>query len=896
MKCVMNQIPRCCNSEPSSCSNMAQSGWMHDGQDSSSNNVHVHDGIVQNLDQMMEKLSNRKEGGMQKSLQTNRDFQKCKVSKQEASISSGAVFHLVVVVLSVPTTRMKIIPCVLAPRRSFPLRDGNLNNLLSSRVPLSGSSRVWRTAFLPLPKFCELISSQPLTSLRRSRLPDGIPDRCCLRAYSAISMPGQESDFHHFERRRLLSTFVSLSTISEEAFSTVQQKWGKVIINLETLIRMKFVVSPLNEANYLITICAAGPPSDSISVSKSDFVARREGGWFRLYEVRLPTLVQSVAESHKVYVAPDLVLFLLVNNRTVRAHRRFSAAHSSAVITFPRQVENSRSSIRYRRGRVAVNVGCLLCNLLRHYLTSIPHSDPPRRRSRCCTTLRKVRDGIVRACAGNKDRPVAINPAEVVVVINLFGGEFRREMWPSVNVGTDGAACLGPSIKTVKTAAPASPRVDAETVPRHHANIVDSKKTSRNNGKTQLLPNKLGELSVGPVQQDGAPAHAKHLFGNERVGSGCIIRVSFLQMTGYAPGSAFVFTSMIDICSVRTRRKRNTKIEFDRRSIVANNVFDDAPRMIITQFRRATLRGETKAKDDSGAERVRPISGFLVFVSLMTSRSLTKRVGNGPTKRPHYGPSARSNGAKLRLEHLADVNGAKSFPTRKDWNESRNAEGDSRINAYEDPRINAYEDSRINAYEQRTKERRVQRRRDIWPRHPGRFIKTLSSTPFMKNFNMIIAQDRNSVMNAKRTRKLTEHLERDFVCALHSRGRIRGPPRTESATLGAHAPIHTSNGCKCARRSWENSLLHETRRKKRTASDVLCDEESAPSFPYLERGRELGSPGALPEEGPTLGAIMLPRALWSGRGIGFSGCLAGRGTHVGRQNVTGAGGVSSPVT
>jgi hypothetical protein len=100
-------------------------------------------------------------------------------------------------------------------------------------------------------------------------------------------MPGQESDFHHFERRRLLSTFVSLSTISEEAFSTVQQKWGKVIINLETLIRMKFVVSPLNEANYLITICAAGPPSDSISVSKSDFVARREGGWFRLYEVMI---------------------------------------------------------------------------------------------------------------------------------------------------------------------------------------------------------------------------------------------------------------------------------------------------------------------------------------------------------------------------------------------------------------------------------------------------------------------------------------------------------------------------------------------------------------------------------------------------------------------------------
>jgi hypothetical protein len=105
-------------------------------------------------------------------------------------------------------------------------------------------------------------------------------------------------------------------------------------------------------------------------------------------------------------------------------------------------------------------------------------------------------------------------------------------------------------------------------------------------------------------------------------------------------------------------------------------------------------------------------------------------------------------------------------PTRKDWNESRNAEGDSRINAYEDSRINAYEHSRINAYEcacdyfsgelkkklrewkERTKERRVQRRRDIWPRHPGRFIKTLSSTPFMKNFNMIIAQDRNSVMNA----------------------------------------------------------------------------------------------------------------------------------------------------
>jgi hypothetical protein len=38
-------------------------------------------------------------------------------------------------------------------------------------------------------------------------------------------------------------------------------------------------------------------------------------------------------------------------------------------------------------------------------------------------------------------------------------------------------------------------------------------------------------------------------------------------------------------------------------------------------------------------------------------------------------------------------------PTRKDWNESRNAEGDSRINAYEDSRINAYEDPRINAYE-----------------------------------------------------------------------------------------------------------------------------------------------------------------------------------------------------
>jgi hypothetical protein len=38
-------------------------------------------------------------------------------------------------------------------------------------------------------------------------------------------------------------------------------------------------------------------------------------------------------------------------------------------------------------------------------------------------------------------------------------------------------------------------------------------------------------------------------------------------------------------------------------------------------------------------------------------------------------------------------------PTRKDWNESRNAEGDSRINAYEDSRINAYEHSRINAYE-----------------------------------------------------------------------------------------------------------------------------------------------------------------------------------------------------
>jgi hypothetical protein len=38
-------------------------------------------------------------------------------------------------------------------------------------------------------------------------------------------------------------------------------------------------------------------------------------------------------------------------------------------------------------------------------------------------------------------------------------------------------------------------------------------------------------------------------------------------------------------------------------------------------------------------------------------------------------------------------------PTRKDWKESRNAEGDSRINAYEDSRINAYEHSRINAYE-----------------------------------------------------------------------------------------------------------------------------------------------------------------------------------------------------
>jgi hypothetical protein len=96
-------------------------------------------------------------------------------------------------------------------------------------------------------------------------------------------------------------------------------------------------------------------------------------------------------------------------------------------------------------------------------------------------------------------------------------------------------------------------------------------------------------------------------------------------------------------------------------------------------------------------------------------------------------------------------------PTRKDWKESRNAEGDSRINAYEDSRINAYEcacdyfsgglKKKLREWKERTKERRVQRR-DIWPRHPGRFIKTLSSTPFMKNFNMIIAQDRNSVMNA----------------------------------------------------------------------------------------------------------------------------------------------------
>jgi hypothetical protein len=68
------------------------------------------------------------------------------------------------------------------------------------------------------------------------------------------------------------------------------------------------------------------------------------------------------------------------------------------------------------------------------------------------------------------------------------------------------------------------------------------------------------------------------------------------------------------------------------------------------------------------------------------------------------------------------------------------------------------------------------------------------------------------------------------------------------------------------------------------------------SFLLFGAVEELGSPGALPEEGPSLGAIMLPRALWSGRGIGFSGCFAGRGTHVGRQNVTGVGGVSSPVT
>jgi hypothetical protein len=66
-------------------------------------------------------------------------------------------------------------------------------------------------------------------------------------------------------------------------------------------------------------------------------------------------------------------------------------------------------------------------------------------------------------------------------------------------------------------------------------------------------------------------------------------------------------------------------------------------------------------------------------------------------------------------------------PTRKDWNELRNAEGDSRINAYEDSRINAYEcacDSfsgglkkKLREWKERTKERRVQRR-DIWPRHP----------------------------------------------------------------------------------------------------------------------------------------------------------------------------------
>jgi hypothetical protein len=72
---------------------------------------------------------------------------------------------------------------------------------------------------------------------------------------------------------------------------------------------------------------------------------------------------------------------------------------------------------------------------------------------------------------------------------------------------------------------------------------------------------------------------------------------------------------------------------------------------IITQFRRATLRGETKAKDDSGAERVRPISGFLVFVSLMTSRSLTKRVGNGPTvlfdRFAFYGVSVSSVGVAI---------------------------------------------------------------------------------------------------------------------------------------------------------------------------------------------------------------------------------------------------------
>jgi hypothetical protein len=73
----------------------------------------------------------------EKSLQTNRDFQKCKVSKQEASISSGAVFHLVVVVLSVPTTRMKIIPCVV----------NNLLSGLTSKFPKE-MSLIWYCPYL----------------------------------------------------------------------------------------------------------------------------------------------------------------------------------------------------------------------------------------------------------------------------------------------------------------------------------------------------------------------------------------------------------------------------------------------------------------------------------------------------------------------------------------------------------------------------------------------------------------------------------------------------------------------------------------------------------------------------------------------------------------------------